>query len=97
MVPDMICPTPEQCENNARMPCNNGQAFACWYPQMGGYVSRCVVIIQGPTNKFTSCFDAYIWHDGNFPFIGKKPIRLHHCDPQQFIDFGEWVKGLGKL
>lgn len=60
---------------------------------MGGHVGRCVVTYSG-------CFDVYVWHDGEFPFGGRagrdarSPIKLHHCDPDQFIEFGRFLKGI---
>jgi hypothetical protein len=85
-------PTLEECSSNARV----GPGHACWYPQMGGYVARAVVVPNGSVN---ACFDVAIWHDGEFPFSGdtdpgRQCIWLHHCDPEQFVRFGEWVKTL---
>ena len=87
------CPTPEECSANARLPDVWGlPAFACWYPQMGGYVGRAVIILESNT-----CFGVYVWHDGAFPFDGDsreggaKPAFLHHCNPDQFIEFGTLV------
>jgi hypothetical protein len=87
-------PTPEECSANATVQGPYERAsFACWYPQMGGYVGKCVIAPEG-----NGCFDAYIWHDGEFPFEGegdgRSPVVLHHCDPEQFIRFGELVKKL---
>jgi hypothetical protein len=86
-------PTPEQCSTHADL----GDGWiAIWYPQMGGYVGRAVV-----KYSYNSCFEAYVWHDGEFPFDGEDiygdvrlPRHLHHCDPDQFISFGEQVKRL---
>ena len=37
-------PTSEQCNDHARVPDFNGnECYACWYPQMGGYVGKAVV------------------------------------------------------
>lgn len=39
----------------------------------------------------------YVWHNGEFPFEGRdgepaiSPARLHHCDGQQFVDFGMFL------
>ena len=44
-----------------------------------------------------SCFEAYIWHDGEFPFEGDSgtpPVHIHHCDADQFIEFGKFVAKL---
>ena len=82
---------------------NGSPAFACWYPQMGGYVGKAVVVMQTPPpikvgspedESSDYCFDAYVWHDGEFPFSetdDRNPVRIHHCMPSQFIDFGEFV------
>jgi hypothetical protein len=63
--------------------------FACWYPQMGGYVGKCVVELDA-----SGCFDAHVWHDGEFPFDGGEPRVVHHCDAEQFIRFGELVRDM---
>lgn len=90
-------PTPEQCSANARLPAfDDRPAFACWYPQMGGYVGKAVVVVgEG------GCFDAFVWHDGTFPFNGEyhdgNPARLHHCSPDQFIEFGNAVKRMQEV
>lgn len=66
--------------------------YACWYPQMGGYSSKAVIITTN-SNIGNECFDAFIWHNGEFPFSDteESPRRIHHCMPSQFIDFGELV------
>jgi hypothetical protein len=80
-------PTAQQCSDKSAIAFGDEWAFACWYPQMGGYVGKCVV-----TGAGEGCFDAYVWHDGEFPFgDGPSPNRLHHCHPGQFIAFGEAV------
>ena len=89
-------PTSEQCSNHSRIEHDGLVYFACWYPQMGGYVGKCLVRGGGPD----SCFDCYVWHDGEFPFgegsySGRtNPIVVHHCLADQFINFGQWVKSL---
>lgn len=81
-------PTFEQIKNHEIVYRDHDEVgYACWYPQMGGYVGKCVIVL-GPSG----CFSAYVWHDGEFPFEGSSPVNLHHCDPQQFIEFGELVK-----
>jgi len=70
--------------------------FACWYPQMGGYVACCVVEVgvDQDGNGERDGFDAWIWHDGEFPFAeDREPICLHHCSAEQFIEFGTFVQG----
>jgi hypothetical protein len=72
-------------------------AYACWYPQMGGYVGRCVVVItpdgNGDEGVTDRCFEAYVWHDGDFPFNNDmgSPNHIHHCMPSQFQGFAEFV------
>lgn len=94
-------PTAAQCSAAADLPPFNGQpCMACWYPQMGGYVGRCVVCGPHPGEDI-SCVDVYVWHDGEFPFRGddpigwegdkRKPAYVHHCDVEQFINFGRLV------
>jgi hypothetical protein len=95
----MIMPTPEQCNENAKVGENDdGRGlYACWYPQMGGYGSRCVVVAPyAPTrpDDGPGCFEAYVWHDGEFPFSDREPARLHHCRAAQFVRFGTLVEGL---
>ncbi len=103
-------PTPEQCSVSARLEDFEGcPAYACWYPQMGGYVGKAVVVITTDANGefvkpdeecYDRCFEVYVWHDGAFPFdeeyYGEKtsPKHLHHCMPSQFVEFGEFVQRL---
>lgn len=94
-------PTPDQCSQGSRVADVDGMpAYACWYPQMGGYVGKCVVVITPDDNQGSyetpatdRCFEAYVWHDGSFPFKDKdgQPVRLHHCMPSQFQNFSEFV------
>lgn len=89
MIPE---PTSDQCTSNESLTLADGRrAMACWYPQMGGYVGKALLVDDG------GCVDVYVWHDGQFPFSGddydigprENPVELHHCDPSQFIRFGE--------
>lgn len=101
---DIRIPTTEQCSSHDIVyETESKVGVACWYPQMGGYVARAVVIIDKEWKAFSGgsqeggCFDMLIWHDGEFPFdeeSGQSPAHLHHCDPQQFINFGNFVKEL---
>jgi hypothetical protein len=97
-------PTPEECSANALVfEDERTRGYAMWYPQMGGYVGRCIVFLDKKWVEYPGgsrsggCFDVLVWHDGEFPFNeegeGEKqnPARLHHCDPEQFIRFGEKV------
>jgi len=54
---------------------------------MGGYCGKAVAVLY----KDIGCFDVYVWHDGEFPFGDESPTRLHHCDPGQFVRFGEEI------
>lgn len=86
-------PSPEQVAENATIE-HEGQLFtACWYPRMGGYGAHCLVIKEYGDDP-NSCFDAYVWHDGEFPFSDQSPAHLHHCSADQFIEFGALVRGI---
>lgn len=99
-------PTAEQCSANEKVfedECTVG--YAIWYPQMGGYVGKAVALMDRDWIEISSgasiggCVDVLVWHDGEFPFIGedgRKPVRLHHCDPDQFISFGAKIAELNK-
>lgn len=86
-------PTSEECNENIKVYENKDSiGFALWYPQMGGYIGKCVAVLD-KNNMEESCVDCYIWHDGEFPFsdddeVDRKPIFIHHCSADQFIDFG---------
>jgi hypothetical protein len=93
-------PTSDQCNAHARLPDMDGKAaFAVWYPQMGGYCSKCIVLldIANSPGHIGCCFDVWIWHDGAFPFSddgdpeGRSPVFLHHCGADQFVSFGELI------
>ncbi len=97
MFDDVKEPTADQCSAGSAVWAGRGRlGFAAWYPQMGGYVGKAVVIVPveaGPNE----CFDVLVWHDGEFPFRGESdgtPVRLHHCMAEQFVRFGETVKRL---
>jgi len=62
----------------------NFYGYAMWHPQMGGYVAKCVVLMDkswhstgglhngdviGAVNG--GCIDMYVWHNGEFPFSEK--------------------------
>ncbi len=89
-------PSSEECHKGERLSdFQNRPAFAGWYPQMGGYVGRCVIVLE--SEEPDGCFDVYVWHDGCFPFHGEgphggKPSQLHHCMPSQFVGLGQIVQ-----
>ena len=101
MSTDIREPTGEECENRSVLfDDGRSRAVAMWYPQMGGYCGKCVVVFQSGDNPPDGdgelpCFEAFVWHDGEFPFgedDGRGPVRvLHHCDPAQFVHFGAEV------
>jgi len=85
-----------QCSAGAQVMIGKIRGFACWYPQMGGYVGKAVIIPVGGLG----CFDAWVWHDGRFPFGGEdsSPVHLHHCEAAQFRAFADNVEaGLARL
>ena len=87
-------PTPDECSNHSQIASNQ---WACWYPQMGGYVGRAIAIVDN-----SGCIDVWVWHNGEFPFSGeyprfdedRSPVCIHHCDPEQFISFGGFLNSL---
>ncbi len=85
-------PTGDHCNHNIMSTWNGERTMAIWYPQMGGYNGKAVVV--GPCEE--GCFNVYVWHDGEFPFSqgdeGRGPAFLHHCDPKQFEMFGQIVR-----
>lgn len=86
-------PTTDECTANASVNLDaTTVGTACWYPQMGGYVARAVIV---PDH---GCVDVYVWHDGDFPFGGdeRPPVVLHHCRGRQFIEFGQLVERIQK-
>lgn len=85
-------PTSEQCDKNTIVEYDGVRYLATWYPQIGGSAAKCAVRFDMGSNN--RCFDCFVWHDGEFPFSGGNPVELHHCDPEQFIRFGELVKRL---
>ena len=95
-------PTPEECSANVEIfRTDYDVGYACWYPQMGGYGGRAVAVFTiGWTerpggSRSGGCVDVYVWHDGEFPFnedYGRVPALVHHCAPEQFITFGEWME-----
>lgn len=88
-------PTSDQCNERFVGKLENGLAYmACWYPQMGGYSGRCWVVPGcWSSDGDPPGFDAYVWHDGEFPFGGDSgtAVVLHHCASNQFMEFGRVV------
>jgi hypothetical protein len=98
---DFKQPTGDQCSAHIKVFENDTKiGYAIWYPQMGGYCGRAIALLDkkwstdGVSSK-GGCFDVYVWHDGSFPFgEDKSPVRIHHCDPEQFIEFGTTLRTL---
>lgn len=99
---DIAEPTTDQCSAHEVITLPDGQqAVAGWYPQMGGYSGRCLIV---PDLESPGSVDVYVWHNGDFPFKGydadeyfpgepvRSPSRLHHCDPDQFVGFGKFCE-----
>ena len=91
-VPEPPEPTARQCSDHATVP--GGRA--CWYPQMGGYAGKAIAAANADGEV-----DVWVWHDGQFPFSSlddsgggppRSPVLLHHCDPGQFIRFGQFLE-----
>ena len=87
-------PSAEQCSAHEQVyEDGDCMGYAIWYPQMGGYVGKAVALIS--TREPDGCIDVYVWHDGEFPFSdGQSPTLLHHCDPNQFVEFGRALDSL---
>lgn len=92
-------PTADQCDRNDPVPGPYPfPAYALWYPQMGGYASKCVAVPEDSPpldedEETDPCWTVHVWHDGDFPFHPENgdtrpSTELHHCSAQQFIDFG---------
>ena len=104
---DVKEPTAEQCSAREKVYEDESLVgYAIWYPQMGGYVGKAVALLDKEWSeradgaRMGGCFDVLVWHDGSFPFSDEysdrpvQPARLHHCDPDQFIEFGQAVAEL---
>lgn len=95
-------PTYEEIKNNATVEIDGEKWTACWYPQMGGYIAKAWASLSCPEQGQASCFEVLVYHDGQFPFdedtrdAPSAPAHLHHCAPEQFIEFGNFLKGLAK-
>ena len=78
-------PSYDECRTHAAL--GDGW-YAVWYPQMGGHAGKAAV-----RRDSGGCVDCYVWHDGRFPFCGseRSPVKLHHCDMDQFRQFADVV------
>ena len=99
-------PTADQCSDNDLVYQDENQiGYACWYPQMGGYVGKAIALFDRKQkadfmDPFDgACVDVLIWHDGEFPFSKDAgvPKRLHHCVPEQFIEFGKFMTKINSM
>jgi len=97
-------PTGKQCDKHARVYEDETKiGYAIWYPQMGGYVGKAVAVMdkrwsENERSRTGGCIDVYVWHDGEFPFSKNEgtPRRVHHCEPAQFVEFGETLQKLNE-
>ena len=97
-------PAAAQCSANAPVTAGGRTGFACWYPSMGGYAAKAIVLHEDDDcteETHGDCgIDVAIWHNGDFPFSGEftdvpsNPVVLHHCSAADFIHFGELVARL---
>jgi hypothetical protein len=81
-------PTGDQCMARSVVEHDGVKYLATWYPQMGGYVGKCLVTLRDTGD----CVEVYVWHDGEFPFSDSNPAVIHHCDIDQFRVFAEDVE-----
>ena len=90
---DIREPTTEECDQCAKIAEDEHCiAYAIWYPQMGGYVGKAVAVFGKEEAGGSRCFDVTVWHDGQWPFHDGQPgTQLHHCDAEQFIEFGKRI------
>lgn len=78
------------------------RARACWFPSMGGYAGRALIV--APQRDGDCCTEVWVWHDGAFPFSSepsdhsrwpgeemRSPVRLTIHGGQDFIAFGQLV------
>lgn len=101
---DIKEPTDDQCSNNEKVFDDGVKVgYAVWYPQMGGYVGKAVALFDKEWKSYSTgaaeggCIDVLVWHDGEFPFGGdENPREIHHCVPEQFIKFGEFLSEINK-
>ncbi len=96
MLKNIKAPSDDQIRDNAKVAEDEHEvAYACWYPQMGGYGGKCVVIFSKQSDELVPCFDALVWHNGKFPFgDDRAPREIHHCSARQFVEFGKCVQKL---
>ena len=96
-------PTGDECNTNALIYESEAyRYYAIWYPQMGGYVGKAVAACS--KKEPGGCIDVWVWHDGDFPFTGDgslrsdgSPTELHHCNPEQFVQFGKKLMKLDSI
>ena len=88
-------PTPEECSARTKGTWEGQEIIATWFPQLGGYVGKAVVVIEnGPADEPDGP-DIWVWHNGEFPFTGEdemSPVNLHVCIPGDHVAFWKWVE-----
>jgi hypothetical protein len=80
-------PTADECSAKAQV---GEHLWAFWWPSMGGYVVRAVV----RSVPDDCCQEIWIWHDGEFPYDDRPPVRITSCDPGGWVRMGEFLGGL---
>ena len=97
-------PTGDQCTKKEKVFEDEDRVgYAVWYPQMGGYVGKTVALFDKHWKESSGgvrhggCIDVFVWHDGDWPFGGENPREIHHCEPEQFIEFGEAPRDINNL
>jgi hypothetical protein len=99
-------PSSDDCTKNTITVIGGRRYMACWYPQMGGYGATCMVELPAEPG---GCFEAFVWHDGTFPFDSKDvmtdsfgdgtvrtPAHIHHCSAVQFRAFADTIDRAGR-
>lgn len=67
-------PTPDQCSQRHRFEWSGLECMAVWYPQMGGYVGKAVVVAN-------DCMETYVWHDGGISIQRRERSRPRPSPP----------------
>ena len=91
----IVEPTYEEVNKKAiRILPDGSKEYCMWFPQLGGYHAKMVILVMPTEEEYANCIDAYVWHNGDFPFSEEpgypvNPRELHICDAEQWIDFGK--------
>ncbi len=89
-------PTADECNKQLAVTLTNASGMtrnytACWYPQVGGYSALCWIEPEGVGER--ACFDAWVWHDGEFAIEPtEEPDCIHYCSYRQLMLFALLAK-----